>query len=33
MNNFQFLVSEQEQGRYEEYMRRGLNTFPCPVSS
>ena len=24
MNNHQFLVSEREQGRYDEYMRRGL---------
>lgn len=24
MNNYQFLVSEREQGRYDEYMRRGL---------
>ena len=24
MNNYQFLVSEREQGRFDEYMRRGL---------
>ena len=24
MNNYQFLLSEREQGRYDEYMRRGL---------
>ena len=24
MNNYQFLVSEREQGRFGEYMRRGL---------
>ena len=24
MNNYHFLVSEREQGRYDEYMRRGL---------
>ena len=24
MNNYHFLVSEREHGRYNEYMRRGL---------
>ena len=24
MNTYQFLLSEREQGRYDEYMRRGL---------
>ena len=24
MNNYQFLVSEREQGSFDEYMRRGL---------
>ena len=24
MNNYHFLVFEREQGRYDEYMRRGL---------
>ena len=24
MNNYQFLLSEREQGRYDEYIRRGL---------
>ena len=24
MNNYQFLVLEREQGRYDEYVRRGL---------
>ncbi len=24
MNNYQFLVSEREQGRFDEYMHRGL---------
>lgn len=24
MNNYHFLVTEREQGRYDEYMRRGL---------
>ena len=27
MNNYQFLLSEREQGRYDEYMRRGLISF------
>ena len=32
MNNYQFLVSEREQGRFDEYMHRGLissNLFTC----
>ena len=27
MNNYQFLLLEREQGRYDEYMRRGLISF------
>ena len=27
MNNYQFLLSEREQGRYDEYMSRGLISF------
>jgi len=28
MNNYQFLVSEREQGRFGEYMRRGDVRYP-----